>query len=49
MTDILISGAGIAGTTLAWWLRRHGFRPVVVESAPGPRPGGQAVDVRGPR
>ncbi|WP_161992247.1 FAD-dependent monooxygenase [Pseudonocardia sp. EV170527-09] len=48
MTDILISGAGIAETTLAWWLRRHGFRPVVVESAPGPRPGGQAVDVRGP-
>ncbi|MEJ8279083.1 FAD-dependent monooxygenase [Pseudonocardia spirodelae] len=48
MTDILISGAGIAGETLAWWLRRHGLRPVVVESAPGPRPGGQAVDVRGP-
>ncbi|GHF82281.1 monooxygenase [Kitasatospora xanthocidica] len=46
-TDILISGAGIAGPALAHWLRRHGFRPTVVERAPGPRPGGQAVDLRG--
>ncbi|MER7849767.1 FAD-dependent monooxygenase [Kitasatospora sp. NPDC096077] len=46
-TDILISGAGIAGPALAYWLRRHGFRPVVVERAPAPRPGGQAVDLRG--
>ncbi|MFJ9844121.1 FAD-dependent monooxygenase [Kitasatospora sp. NPDC101155] len=46
-TDILISGAGIAGPALAYWLRRHGFRPVVVERAPGPRPGGQTVDLRG--
>lgn len=48
MTEILICGAGVAGTTTAWWLRRHGFDPVVVEAAPAPRPGGQAVDVRGP-
>ncbi|MET9181975.1 FAD-dependent monooxygenase [Kitasatospora aureofaciens] len=46
-TDILICGAGIAGPALAHWLRRHGFRPTVVERAPGPRPGGQAVDLRG--
>ncbi|MFH8383922.1 FAD-dependent monooxygenase [Kitasatospora sp. NPDC018058] len=46
-TDILVSGAGIAGPALAYWLRRHGFNPVVVERAPGPRPGGQAVDLRG--
>ncbi|MER7673953.1 FAD-dependent monooxygenase [Kitasatospora sp. NPDC096128] len=46
-TDILISGAGIAGPALAYWLRRHGFNPTVVERAPGPRPGGQAVDLRG--
>ncbi|MFF2146819.1 FAD-dependent monooxygenase [Kitasatospora sp. NPDC058190] len=46
-TDILISGAGIAGPALAYWLRRHGFHPVVVERAPGPRPGGQTVDLRG--
>ena len=46
-TDILICGAGIAGPALAHWLRRHGFRPTVVERVPGPRPGGQAVDLRG--
>ncbi|MFJ8444200.1 FAD-dependent monooxygenase [Kitasatospora griseola] len=45
--DILVSGGGIAGPTLAYWLRKAGFRPVVVERAPGPRPGGQAVDLRG--
>ncbi|MFC4147139.1 FAD-dependent monooxygenase [Micromonospora mangrovi] len=49
MTDrtVLISGAGIAGPALAFWLRRYGFHPTVVERAAGPRPGGQAVDVRG--
>ncbi|MHA6628666.1 FAD-dependent monooxygenase [Pseudonocardia sichuanensis] len=46
-TDILISGAGIAGPALAYWLREHGFRPTVVERAPALRPGGQAVDLRG--
>ncbi|MGA5823191.1 FAD-dependent monooxygenase [Kitasatospora sp. NPDC094028] len=46
-TDILISGAGIAGPALAYWLRRHGFNPVVVERARAPRPGGQSVDLRG--
>jgi 2-polyprenyl-6-methoxyphenol hydroxylase-like FAD-dependent oxidoreductase len=45
--DILISGAGVAGTALAYWLRRHGFSPTVVERAPGPRAGGQAIDLRG--
>ncbi|MFD7641545.1 FAD-dependent monooxygenase [Kitasatospora sp. NPDC059795] len=45
--DILVSGGGIAGPTLAYWLRRAGFRPVVVERAPAPRPGGQTVDLRG--
>lgn len=43
---ILISGASIAGQTLAYWLVRHGFRPTVVERAPGLRTGGQGVDVR---
>ncbi|MER8185937.1 FAD-dependent monooxygenase [Kitasatospora sp. NPDC094015] len=46
-TDILISGAGIAGPTLAYWLHEAGYTPVVVERAPAPRPGGQAVDLRG--
>jgi 2-polyprenyl-6-methoxyphenol hydroxylase-like FAD-dependent oxidoreductase len=45
--EVLISGAGIAGPALAYCLRKHGFRPTVVERAPAPRPGGQAVDVRG--
>jgi 2-polyprenyl-6-methoxyphenol hydroxylase-like FAD-dependent oxidoreductase len=44
---VLISGAGIAGPALAFWLTRNGHRVVVVESAPGIRPGGQTVDLRG--
>jgi 2-polyprenyl-6-methoxyphenol hydroxylase-like FAD-dependent oxidoreductase len=44
---IIISGAGIAGPALAYWLRRYGFQPTVVERAPGLRSGGQAVDLRG--
>ena len=44
---VLISGAGIAGPALAYWLRRQGFTPTVVERAPAPRPGGQAIDIRG--
>ena len=31
---ILISGGGIAGCTLAYFLHKHGFTPVVIESAP---------------
>lgn len=44
---VLISGASIAGPALAYWLHRHGFRPTIVERAAAPRPGGQAVDIRG--
>lgn len=44
---VLISGASIAGPTLAFWLRRHGLRPVVIERASALRLGGQNVDVRG--
>jgi len=47
MQTVLISGGGIAGPVLAYWLHRHGFETTVVERATGPRPGGQAVDVRG--
>jgi 2-polyprenyl-6-methoxyphenol hydroxylase-like FAD-dependent oxidoreductase len=47
METVLISGAGVAGTALAYWLAHHGFAPTVVEKAPRLRPGGQAVDVRG--
>ncbi|GII03378.1 FAD-dependent monooxygenase [Planobispora takensis] len=45
--NVLISGAGVAGVTLAYWLRRHGFTPTVVERAPAVRAGGYKVDVRG--
>src|ERR1700750_2842265 len=45
--DVLISGAGRAGPALAFWLRRHGFNPTVVEQAPALRDGGYAVDFRG--
>ncbi|HKT06124.1 MAG TPA: FAD-dependent monooxygenase [Rugosimonospora sp.] len=44
---VLISGAGIAGPALAHWLSRYGYQPTIVERAPAPRPGGQAVDIRG--
>lgn len=45
--NILISGASIAGLTLAYWLHRHGFHPTVVERAPGVREGGYKIDLRG--
>jgi 2-polyprenyl-6-methoxyphenol hydroxylase-like FAD-dependent oxidoreductase len=45
---VLISGAGIAGPTLAYWLARHGLRPTIVERAQGLRSSGNPVDVRGP-
>ncbi|MEE2854628.1 MAG: FAD-binding protein [Actinomycetota bacterium] len=48
MTEVLVSGASVAGTAAAFWLGRHGFSVTVVERHRGPRPGGQAIDVRGP-
>ena len=48
MTDILVSGASVAGTAVAYWLAHHGYSVTVVERYPGLRPGGQAIDVRGP-
>src|SRR5579859_6150919 len=45
--EVLICGGGIGGSALAYWLRRYGFDVTVVERAPAPRPGGQAVDLRG--
>ncbi|MFI6024918.1 FAD-dependent monooxygenase [Amycolatopsis magusensis] len=44
---ILISGASVAGPSLAYWLHRYGFTATVVERAPGLRGGGFAVDFRG--
>jgi 2-polyprenyl-6-methoxyphenol hydroxylase-like FAD-dependent oxidoreductase len=44
---VLISGAGIAGLTAAYWLQRYGFMPTVVERAPSLVTGGYKIDVRG--
>ncbi len=44
---ILISGAGIAGYTLAYWLKQRGFSPTIVEKYSYVRGGGYKVDVRG--
>src|SRR5262245_56269200 len=44
---VLISGAGIAGLTVAYWLQRYGFAPTIVERAPSLLTGGYKIDVRG--
>lgn len=44
---ILISGAGIAGPTLAFWLSAYGLEPTLVERAPRLRTGGYAIDFWG--
>lgn len=46
-TNILISGAGIAGTTLAFWLQKFGFNPTIIEISPKLREGGYAIDFMG--
>ncbi|HEV7653023.1 MAG TPA: FAD-dependent monooxygenase [Actinophytocola sp.] len=45
---VLISGASIAGPVAAHRLARDGHEVTVVEQAPGLRPGGAPIDVRGP-
>ncbi len=44
---VLISGAGISGFTLAYWLKQRGYCPTIVEKYPHARGGGYKVDVRG--
>jgi 2-polyprenyl-6-methoxyphenol hydroxylase-like FAD-dependent oxidoreductase len=44
---VLISGAGIAGPTLAYWLARAGLRPTLIEQAPSLRTGGYVIDFWG--
>ncbi|MDN5859997.1 MAG: FAD-dependent monooxygenase [Pseudonocardia sp.] len=48
MRKVLIVGAGVAGSTLAWWLGRAGDEVTVVDHAAGLRSSGSPVDVRGP-
>jgi 2-polyprenyl-6-methoxyphenol hydroxylase-like FAD-dependent oxidoreductase len=45
--NALISGAGIAGATAAYWLAKAGFEVTVVEQARAMRSSGSPVDVRG--
>ena len=44
---IIINGVGIAGPTLAYWLRRAGHEVVLVEEAPQLRRGGYVIDFWG--
>lgn len=44
---VLISGAGIGGLTLAYWLKRYGFVPTLIEKHPMLRSGGYKIDIRG--
>jgi 2-polyprenyl-6-methoxyphenol hydroxylase-like FAD-dependent oxidoreductase len=44
---VVISGAGVAGPTLAWWLARSGHEVTVIEAAPRLRTGGYIIDFWG--
>lgn len=44
---VAINGAGVAGPTLAYWLRQLGHEPVLFEKAPAPRTGGYLIDFWG--
>ena len=44
---ILISGAGISGLTLAWWLKKYGFKPTIIDKAPSRRLGGYIINFWG--
>jgi 2-polyprenyl-6-methoxyphenol hydroxylase-like FAD-dependent oxidoreductase len=45
--SVLISGAGVAGPALAFWLNAAGFKTTIVERAPGLRSGGYVLDFWG--
>ena len=45
---IAINGIGIAGPTLAYWLRRSGHEPALFERASSLRTGGYLIDFWGP-
>ncbi len=44
---VLVSGAGVAGLTVAYWLSRYGVTTTIVERADGLVVGGYKIDVRG--
>lgn len=45
--EVAISGAGVAGTALAYWLHRTGHTPTLIEQAPAFRTGGYMIDFWG--
>jgi 2-polyprenyl-6-methoxyphenol hydroxylase-like FAD-dependent oxidoreductase len=47
MQTVLISGAGIAGPTLAFWLKAAGFEPTLIEQSTSLRSAGYVIDFWG--
>ena len=45
---ILVCGAGIAGSTLAFWLSKYDFEVLVVERSSSEFTAGQGIDIEGP-
>ena len=45
--SVLISGAGIAGPALAYWMLQRGFEPTLIERAARYREGGYMIDFWG--
>ncbi len=46
-TTVLISGAGVAGLTLAYWLKKYGYSVTIVERHHEIRTWGYKLDIRG--
>lgn len=44
---ILVIGAGIAGPTVCYWLKKYGFNPTLIERSKQLRAGGYDIDIRG--
>ena len=44
---VIINGVGVAGPTLAYWLRKAGHDVLLVENAPRLRSGGYVIDFWG--
>jgi len=44
---VLICGASISGTSIAFWLEKYGYSVVVIEKSNSFRDGGQNVDIKG--
>lgn len=47
INKILVTGAGVGGPAVCYWLKRFGFSPVLIERSPKIRKGGQGLDIRG--